>query len=314
VDSTKKSPYVFISYAHADGTVVIPGVMAMKNSNIELWYDEGIEAGSEWPEFIAQKVVACDKFVLFVSRAYLESQNCKRELNFAISRKKDILSIFIEDVELSPGMEMQLGTYQAIYRNRFADDLSFYDSLCREHFFDFCRKSSAKEESKGGASTNNTVNGNGSANNYNTANNNGGTNNYNTANGNGGTNTTYNTAFGKMTVNNGRGSNEFNNNFSNFFGGGSGAKISSDGSYSYVPKAAPVLPKKNKGLAIILAFFLSFFGIHKFYLGKPLQGVLCIVFCWTYVPFFISIIDMLVLFFAKEPKLREMYGCRFDNK
>ena len=86
--------YVFISYAHKDASVVLPCVEAMKQSGICLWYDEGIEAGSEWPEFIAEKVVGCCKFVLFVSDAYLDSQNCKRELNFAISRKKDILTVF----------------------------------------------------------------------------------------------------------------------------------------------------------------------------------------------------------------------------
>ena len=86
--------YVFISYAHRDSEAVLPCVQTMKQDGIHLWYDEGIEAGSEWPEFIAQKVIGCSKFVLFVSQAYLESQNCKRELNFAISRKKEILSVF----------------------------------------------------------------------------------------------------------------------------------------------------------------------------------------------------------------------------
>lgn len=132
-------PYVFISYAHANSDKVLPTVAAMKAAGINLWYDEGIVAGSEWPEFIAEKVVDCNKFVLFVSNAYLNSQNCKRELNFAISRKKDILSIFLEDVQLSPGMEMQLGTYQAIYRNRFESDQALIQSLCKEPFFNPCR-------------------------------------------------------------------------------------------------------------------------------------------------------------------------------
>ena len=135
------SPYVFISYAHLDSSVVIPCINAMKKFGINTWYDEGIQAGSEWPEYIAERVVECTKFVLFVSKAYLNSQNCKRELNFAISRKKDILTIYIEDVQLSPGMEMQLGTYQAIYKNRYSDDLSFYNILCTEQYFDECKTS-----------------------------------------------------------------------------------------------------------------------------------------------------------------------------
>jgi len=136
---TENEKYVFISYAHANSDKVLPIINAMRSHGIQAWYDEGIVAGSEWPEFIAEKVVNCTAFVLFVSDAYLVSQNCKRELNFAISRKKQILSVFLEDVQLSPGVEMQLGTYQAIYRNRFADNASFYSSLCQEPFFDICR-------------------------------------------------------------------------------------------------------------------------------------------------------------------------------
>lgn len=131
--------FVFISYAHKDSAFVLPCVEAMKRAGISVWYDEGIQAGSEWPEYIASKVVSCTKFVLFISPAYLESQNCKRELNFAISRKKDLLSVFIDEVELSPGVEMQLGTYQSIFRNRFSSDDEFLRSICNEQWFNECR-------------------------------------------------------------------------------------------------------------------------------------------------------------------------------
>jgi len=132
------SPYVFISYAHADSEAVLSIIDAMQKSGINLWYDNGIEAGSEWPEYIAQKVNSCTKFVSFISKAYLASQNCKRELNFAISKKKELLSVYLEDVELSLGMEMQLGTYQAIFRNRFSSKEEFILSLCNERFLSDC--------------------------------------------------------------------------------------------------------------------------------------------------------------------------------
>ena len=138
MENANNKPYVFISYAHADSNTVLPILDKMRQNNICLWFDEGIEAGSEWPEYIAEKVINCTKFLLFISPSYLNSQNCKRELNFAISRKKDLLSVYIEDVELSPGMEMQLGTYQSVFRNRFNSFDEFANSLSREHFFDSC--------------------------------------------------------------------------------------------------------------------------------------------------------------------------------
>lgn len=135
-------PYVFISYSHRDEDKVLPSIDAMKNCGISLWYDERIQAGSEWPEFVAEKLLSCSLFVLFVSNNYINSQNCKRELNYAISKKKTILSIFIEDVTLSPGIEMQLGSYQALYMKNFLSESDFINSLCKEHYFDICRKGS----------------------------------------------------------------------------------------------------------------------------------------------------------------------------
>ncbi len=50
----------------------------------------------------------------------------------------------------------------------------------------------------------------------------------------------------------------------------------------------------NKVAYCLLAFFLGGLGIHKFYAGKTLLGVLYIVFCWTFIPSFISLIEFII--------------------
>ncbi|HDB5454717.1 TPA: TM2 domain-containing protein [Staphylococcus aureus] len=40
----------------------------------------------------------------------------------------------------------------------------------------------------------------------------------------------------------------------------------------------------NKVIYILLALFLGSFGIHKFYAGKNMQGILHLIFCWTGIP------------------------------
>ncbi len=261
-------PYVFISYAHYNSDIVLPCVRAMQSAGINLWYDEGIEAGSEWPEFIAQKVVSCTKFVLFVSEAYLNSQNCKREFNFAISRKKEILTIYIEDVNLSPGMEMQLGTYQAIYKKRFESEAKFHKSLCGERFFDICRVNrdglctvADSEESKQGEQST--------------------------------------TDIGKKESNK-----SFSESFSDLFSRATGkdADKNSGG-------GAPIL--KNRYVAALLALFFGIFGVHKFYLKQNLQGVLYLLFCWTYIPIYLGFAEFFILLFCSKAKLEKFYECKF---
>lgn len=62
---------------------------------------------------------------------------------------------------------------------------------------------------------------------------------------------------------------------------------------------------KSKGLSIVLALFLGGLGIHKFYLGKTGQGFLYLIFCWTFVPAFLGLIDAIVLATKNE---REFSG------
>ena len=48
---------------------------------------------------------------------------------------------------------------------------------------------------------------------------------------------------------------------------------------------------KNMFIAAILAFTLGWFGAHKFYLGKMKSGIIYLLFFWTFIPFFISIVE-----------------------
>lgn len=49
--------------------------------------------------------------------------------------------------------------------------------------------------------------------------------------------------------------------------------------------------KKGKGTAILFALFLGNIGIHHFYLGKTTWGIFSILFCWTFIPGLIALIE-----------------------
>lgn len=48
---------------------------------------------------------------------------------------------------------------------------------------------------------------------------------------------------------------------------------------------------KNRIVAALLAIFLGSLGIHKFYLGQLLWGVIYLLLCWTGVPAVVGIIE-----------------------
>jgi hypothetical protein len=64
---------------------------------------------------------------------------------------------------------------------------------------------------------------------------------------------------------------------------------------------------RDKWIAVVLAFFLGGFGIHKFYLGKTAQGFLYLLFFWTFIPWIVSFIEFIIYLLTPEDVFRAKY-------
>ena len=122
-------PYIFISYAHADDDRVLPVVEDLYRRGYKVWYDEGIEVGSEWQECIAAHLMQAKLVIAFISNAYIKSDNCRREMHYALTKKIKTINVFLEETELSPGMEMQIGNIFALMKYTFPSEEYFYEKL-----------------------------------------------------------------------------------------------------------------------------------------------------------------------------------------
>ena len=140
-------PFVFISYSHKDTPYVMEVVRALDESGIRVWYDGGIEAGSEWPEYIANHLTTCGCVLCFVSKNYADSDNCRRELTFSLNLKKPTLSLYMEQFEMSPGLQMQLGLVQAVFCDRFATAEALVQEISSVPMVAACRATDDDDES-----------------------------------------------------------------------------------------------------------------------------------------------------------------------
>lgn len=66
--------------------------------------------------------------------------------------------------------------------------------------------------------------------------------------------------------------------------------------------------KKNKNTASLLSFFLGGIGIHRFYLGQTVLGIVYLVFSWTFIPALIAFIDFFVFIFMSQDKFDLKYN------
>jgi len=65
---------------------------------------------------------------------------------------------------------------------------------------------------------------------------------------------------------------------------------------------------RRRTIAIMLALFLGGIGAHKFYLNKPGQGMMYVLFCWTFIPSLIAFLEVLVYLTMTDKRFEEKYG------
>jgi len=124
--------YIFISYAHRDSAVVYPILLKFTQQDYNVWYDEGIEPGIEWPEEIANALDKSSLFVVFITPNSVNSENVRNEINFALAKKLPFIAIHLSPATLTPGLQLQIGSKQAILRYQMDED-----SFIRKYRYSF---------------------------------------------------------------------------------------------------------------------------------------------------------------------------------
>ena len=135
----RTNPYVFISYSHQDRDRVEPILRELAARGYRFWYDEGIDPGTEWPETIARHLENSSVCLSFISPNAAASKNCRREINFALSRNIPLLTVFLEDTQIGPGLDMQISMYQSIMGYTYPSLSALMDRVVSVDVMEPCR-------------------------------------------------------------------------------------------------------------------------------------------------------------------------------
>lgn len=132
-------PFIFVSYAHKDSREVFDLIEKLAARGYRIWYDEGIEPGSEWPENIANHLLRAEMVLAMITNDSMDSVNCRREINYAMSKGKPLLSVVLEKTEIPAGMELQLSSQQSVLRYNFTDENRFLDKIESCSYMEPCK-------------------------------------------------------------------------------------------------------------------------------------------------------------------------------
>ncbi len=116
------APYFFVSYGHDDAALVHPEMRALQEAGFHLWYDDGIHVGAVWRQAIADALSNAAGMVFFACRSSVESDNCLKELNFALDESKPVLVLKLDDTKLPSLLRLTLSDRQMLDRTSFSDD------------------------------------------------------------------------------------------------------------------------------------------------------------------------------------------------
>jgi len=109
-------PYVFVCYAHDDAKIVYPEILWLRNQGINIWYDEGISPGAEFPERLGNAILGASLVLFYVSPLSVSSRHCRDEVYFGLDRDTPILASYIAETEMPAGLALSTGTTQALMR------------------------------------------------------------------------------------------------------------------------------------------------------------------------------------------------------
>lgn len=114
-------PYMFTSYAHLDSNIVFPEIIRFQEQGYNVWYDEGIAPGNEWPEEIANALLNCSLFVVFITPRAVESKNVRNEIYYALHNNIPVIAIHLIETELEGGLALSLQSIQAILKYNMSE-------------------------------------------------------------------------------------------------------------------------------------------------------------------------------------------------
>lgn len=137
--SEKDERYVYIIYSHKDRATVMPLIEGLQCAGVRIWYDQGIEAGTEWPEYIASHIEASKSVLFFVSKNSIESFSCRDEFGFARALEKEILAVYLSDVSMPSGLQMQLSALQSMRMQDERNGRKFLSRLCAHPMLQACK-------------------------------------------------------------------------------------------------------------------------------------------------------------------------------
>ncbi|HLO13238.1 MAG TPA: SUMF1/EgtB/PvdO family nonheme iron enzyme [Anaerolineales bacterium] len=118
--------HIFISYSHKDTDYAHALADNLQSMGFEVWIDERLDYGSQWPQELQTQLDSCSAFLLIMSPRSYTSEWVQSELQRAKRKLKPILPLLLEGDE--PWLSVESTQYYDV-RGEVYPDAKFYSAL-----------------------------------------------------------------------------------------------------------------------------------------------------------------------------------------
>ena len=120
-------PYILLKYGKTDHKLAVDIVNGLIGRQFRVSYSGGDTIAVEEANCLAERMLSSELIVFLISAEAQESLAFRNAIHFALSRKKQLFCIYLDDKPLSRGLALQLSGVPSAH---LSDDQSA-DSLCQ---------------------------------------------------------------------------------------------------------------------------------------------------------------------------------------
>ena len=115
--------HIFISYSHKDTVYAHKLASALQKKGLEVWIDERLDYGSQWPHEIQKQLDACSAFIVIMSPRSFASEWVQSELQRAKRKLKPVFPMLLEGDE--PWLSVESTQYYDVRKGNMPDEKFF---------------------------------------------------------------------------------------------------------------------------------------------------------------------------------------------
>lgn len=120
--------HIFISYSHKDTDYAHGLAKNLQSTGFEIWIDERLDYGSQWPQEIQKQLDACDAFIIIMTPRAFASEWVQSELQRAKRKLKPIFPLLLEGDE--PWLSVESTQFYDVRGEKLPDE-KFYSAIRR---------------------------------------------------------------------------------------------------------------------------------------------------------------------------------------